>query len=278
MELETPIDNLIFTKLDVFYKKLIRQIIKEEIKDKLYNNIYPIWFFKGSYSVDLGYIIKLLRSEDTEPIRLNIRNMLIDNLPKYSVVKIKIIKLDSYLYTYKILYNIKLSSRIYDESYAIHKIACSDYICDNSINKIIENDIGNTKILLHLLDNIILPQFIKHIESKIKFYTNMYNSMQFTFNDNEFVNAHYINYISTSLYFDNNKNMIYGKDGYYTGSEQTWIFNRLYKMAKEHFNEKNITINYIVNMDNTFILSNIFCCIFGSKQYIKNNTVVKVIL
>ena len=83
MELETPIDNLIFTKLDVFYKKLIKRFIKEEIKDKLYNNIYPIWFFKGSYSVDLGDIIKLLRSEDTEPIRLNIRNMLIDNLPKY---------------------------------------------------------------------------------------------------------------------------------------------------------------------------------------------------
>ena len=198
MELETPIDNLIFTKLDTIYKRLIRQIIKEEIKDKLYNMIYPIWVFKGSHSVDLGDIIKLLQSEDTEIIRLNIRNMLIDNLPKYSTVKIKIVKIDSYLYTYKILYTIILSTRIYDESYAIQKIACSDYICNN--NKIIENDIGNTKILLHLLDNIMLPQMIKHIESKIMFYSKKYNSMQFTFNDNEFVNAHYINSISTSLY------------------------------------------------------------------------------
>lgn len=275
MELETPIDNLIFTKLDVFYKKLIKRFIKEELKDKLYNNIYPIWFFKGSHSVDLSDVIKLLQSEDTEIIRLNIRNMLIDNLPKYSVVKIKIVKLDSYLYTYKILYTITLSTRIYDESYAIHNMTCSDYVCDPN-NKIIENDIGNTKILLHLLDNIILPQFIKHIDSKIKFYSNKYKSLHFTFNDTEFVDAHLINYISTSLYFDNHKNMIYGKDGYYTGSAQTWIFNRLYKMAKEHFYEKNITINYIVNINNAFMLFNI-CCLFG-KQYILNNTIVKVIL
>jgi len=48
--------------------------------------------------------------------------MLIDNLPKYSIVKIKIVKIDSYLYTYKILYTIILSTRIYDESYAIHNM------------------------------------------------------------------------------------------------------------------------------------------------------------
>jgi hypothetical protein len=276
MELETPIDILIFNKLDIFYKRLIKQFIKQEIKDKLYNNIYPIWFFKGSYSVDLSDVIRLLKLEDTEIIRLNIRNMLIDNLPKYTTVKIKLIKLDSYLYTYKILYTIILSTQIYDETYAIHNMTCSDYVY-NTNNKIIENDIGNTKILLHLLDNIILPQFIKHIESKIFFYSNKYNSLQFTFNDTEFIDAHLINYISTSLYFDNNKNMIYGKDGYYTGSAQTWIFNRLYKMTKDNLYDKNIKMNYIVDMNNSFMLSNLFCCIFRGKQYIKNNTVIKII-
>ena len=276
MELETTIDNLIFTKLDTFYKKIIRQIIKEEIKDKLYNMIYPVWEFKGSYKIDLSDIIKLLRSEDTSIIRLNIRNMLINNLPKYSIVKIKIIKLDSYLYTYKLIYNIKLSSHIYDESYAIHNMTYSDYISNNT--NIIDNDIGNTKILLHLLDNIMLPQMIKHIENKIHHYCIKNKSMQFTFNDNEFINPHYISHISTSLYFDNNKNMIYGKEGRYTGLEQTWIFNRLYRMAKEHFYNKNITISYIVNIDDVFVLYDLFCCIFRTKQYIKNNTIIKVVV
>jgi hypothetical protein len=230
--------------------------------------IYPVWVFKGSHSVDLGDIIKLLQSEDTEIIRLNIRNMLIDNLPKYSIVKIKIIKVDSYLYTYNLIYNIKLSSRIYDETYANY----------TSNTNIIDNDIGNTKILLHLLDNIMLPQMIKHIENKIHHYCIKNKSMQFTFNDNEFINPHYINHISTSLYFDNNKNMIYGKQGRYTGLEQTWIFNRLYRMAKEHFCNKNITISYIVNIDDVFMLSDLFCCIFRTKQYIKNNTIIKVVV
>ena len=47
MELEPPIDSLIFNKLDIFYKKLIKRFIKEEIKNKLSEQLRVAPFENG---------------------------------------------------------------------------------------------------------------------------------------------------------------------------------------------------------------------------------------
>jgi len=264
--------NLILYKMDLIYKKIIQKFIKEEIKEKLINSTYPRWEFKGTCEVDFGEIIKLFKSDNIDIITVNIKNMIMDNLPRYSKVKIKITQKDSYLFNYDINYKINLSTDIYNDTNIIHMMKLVDY---NSFHSpIIENEIGNTKLLLHTLDNIILPRMIKHIEDKITFYSRKYKTLHFSFVDNEYIFADIIRHVSTSFKYDRKHNLFYRiKSG-----DIDWILERLYHMTKEHFNEKGVNISYLVTHKD---IHNIFGCFMnmlcGNKTFMKNNTLIKIV-
>ncbi len=271
-EIESAIDDLILYKMNIIYKKIIQRFIKEEIKNKLFDSMYPRWEFTGRFEVDLGDMIKMLKSDNTEIISLNLKNMIEDNLPRYSTVKLKIIQKDSYLYNYEINYKINLSTDIYNDINIIHMMKLDDY---NSFHSpIIENEIGNTKLLLHTLDNIILPRMIKHIEDKITFYSRKYKTLHFSFVDNEYIFADIIRHVSTSFKYDRKHHMFYQiKPG-----NIDWILERLYYMTKEHFYEKMVNISYLVTYKD---VHNIFGCFMnmlcGNKTFMKNNTLIKIV-